>query len=213
MVRNHAERAKLIALRRSERAERKLAIVVFNFPPNSGATGTAAFMSVHESLYLTLQRLKAEGYSVEVPASLDAMRDALLKGNAERYGADANVAHRIPADEHVAREKHLGEIEAAWGPAPGKAQSDGSHIQVLGAHFGNVFVGVQPAFGYEGDPMRLLFEGNFAPTHAFSAFYRDCHILREPKDVGRARLALADATRTVLANGLGILGITAPETM
>jgi magnesium chelatase subunit H len=37
---------------------------------------------------------------------------------------------------------------------------------------GNVFVGVQPGFGYEGDPMRLLFEGSFAPTHAFTAFYR-----------------------------------------
>src|SRR5690606_29762917 len=32
--------------------------------------------------------------------------------------------------------------------------------------------GVQPAFGWEGDPMRLLFQGNFAPTHAFCAFYR-----------------------------------------
>jgi magnesium chelatase subunit H len=35
-----------------------------------------------------------------------------------------------------------------------------------------VFVGIQPAFGYEGDPMRLLFERGWAPTHAFSAFYR-----------------------------------------
>jgi magnesium chelatase subunit H len=35
-----------------------------------------------------------------------------------------------------------------------------------------VFVGIQPALGYEGDPMRLLFEGRFAPTHAFAAFYR-----------------------------------------
>jgi magnesium chelatase subunit H len=37
--------------------------------------------------------------------------------------------------------------------------------------FGNVFVGVQPTFGYEGDPMRLLFERGFAPTHAFTTFY------------------------------------------
>ena len=163
---------RLIALRRSERAERKLAIVLFNFPPNAGATGTAAFMAVHESLYQTLQRLRDEGYTVEVPESLEAMRAALLEGNAARYGAEANVAHRIPADEHVARETYLKDIEAAWGPAPGKQQSDGSHIQVLGAHFGNLFVGMQPSFGYEGDPMRLLFEGSFAPTHAFSAFYR-----------------------------------------
>ena len=96
----------------------------------------------------------------------------MLKGNAERYGADANVHVRIPADEMVRREPHLAEIEAQWGPAPGKAQSDGRSVFVLGARFGNVFVGVQPAFGYEGDPMRLLFEGRFAPTHAFSSFYR-----------------------------------------
>ena len=64
------------------------------------------------------------------------------------------------------------EIEAQWGPAPGKHQTDGRSIFVLGERFGNVFVGVQPAFGYEGDPMRLLFEKGFAPTHAFSAFYR-----------------------------------------
>ncbi|MEM6494976.1 MAG: magnesium chelatase subunit H, partial [Pseudomonadota bacterium] len=164
--------AKLIALRRSDRSERKLAIVVFNFPPNAGATGTAAFMAVHESLYATLRRLADEGYDVDVPPTLEAMRAALLEGNADQFGAQANVAHRVPADEHVTRETHLAEIEAAWGPAPGKQQSDGSHIHVLGAHFGNIFVGVQPAFGYEGDPMRLLFEGNFAPTHAFSAFYR-----------------------------------------
>nr|WP_233991982.1 magnesium chelatase subunit H [Porphyrobacter sp. AAP82] len=167
-----AKTLKLIRLRRAERASRKLAIVVFNFPPNAGATGTAAFMAVHESLYATLGRLAAEGYQVEVPESLDAMRVSLLEGNRERFGSDANVAHRIPADEHVRREPHLAEIEAAWGPAPGKQLADGGHILVQGAHFGNVFVGVQPGFGYEGDPMRLLFEGTFAPTHAFSAFYR-----------------------------------------
>jgi len=42
----------------------------------------------------------------------------------------------------------------------------------LGKQFGNVLVSVQPSFGYEGDPMRLLFEKGLAPTHAFSAFYR-----------------------------------------
>jgi magnesium chelatase subunit H len=45
-------------------------------------------------------------------------------------------------------------------------------VHVLGCQFGKVFVGLQPLFGYEGDPMRLLFERGFAPTHAFSTFYR-----------------------------------------
>ncbi|MDX2210119.1 MAG: magnesium chelatase subunit H [Sphingopyxis sp.] len=162
----------LVDLRRSARAARKLAIVLFNFPPNAGAMGTAAHLAVFESLYATLHRLAAEGYAVDAPASVDDLRDAILHGNSAQYGADANVAARIAADDHVAREPHLGAIEAQWGPAPGRQQSDGKSIHVLGAQFGNVFVGVQPAFGYEGDPMRLLFEGDFAPTHAFSAFYR-----------------------------------------
>ncbi|MFB0613051.1 magnesium chelatase subunit H [Aurantiacibacter poecillastricola] len=167
-----AKTVRLIGLRRTERAERRLAIAIFNFPPNSGATGTAAHLAVWESLHATLQRLSREGYAVDVPASVDALREQVLHGNAEDFGADANVAARVHADEHVRREPHLAEIEQQWGPAPGKVQSDGAHIHVLGARFGNVFVGVQPAFGYEGDPMRLLFEGRFAPTHAFAAFYR-----------------------------------------
>jgi magnesium chelatase subunit H len=162
----------IIKMRRSEKAMRKLAIVLFNFPPNAGATGTAAHLAVFESLHATLQRLKSDGYAVDVPETVDDVRDAILKGNAAQFGADANVAARISADDHVRREKHLNQIEAQWGPAPGRQQSDGQSIHVLGAHFGNVFVGVQPAFGYEGDPMRLLFEGQFTPTHAFSAFYR-----------------------------------------
>lgn len=164
--------AKMVALRGTSRAERRIAIVLFNFPPNAGASGTAAFLAVYESLHNTLKRLAAEGYTVEVPETVEALRDTLLGGNRERFGADANVAHLIAADEHVRREPHLAEIEAQWGPAPGRALSDGRSLFVLGAHFGNVFVGLQPGFGYEGDPMRLLFEKSFAPTHAFSAFYR-----------------------------------------
>ncbi|WP_108659938.1 magnesium chelatase subunit H [Acuticoccus kandeliae] len=168
-----AERVeKMVALRRTPRSERRIAVVLFNFPPNAGAAGTAAYLAVYESLFNTLTRLAAEGYTVTVPDSVDALRAALLTGNAARHGTDGNVHALIPADDHVRREPHLAEIETQWGPAPGRALTDGRSIFVLGARFGNVFVGLQPGFGYEGDPMRLLFEKGFAPTHAFSAFYR-----------------------------------------
>jgi magnesium chelatase subunit H len=164
--------SKLVTLRRAQRANRKIALVVFNFPPNAGNTGTAAFLSVFESLYNTLGAMKREGYDVELPSSVDELRERIIMGNAARHGAQANVHVRIPVDDHVRREPHLKEIEKQWGPAPGAQQSDGRSLFVLGERFGNVFVGIQPAFGYEGDPMRLLFERGFAPTHAFSAFYR-----------------------------------------
>jgi magnesium chelatase subunit H len=164
--------AKLVALRRTERATRKLAMVVFNFPPNAGNLGTAAHLSVFESVYETLKGLQRQGYTVELPTSVDALRDALLIGNAAQHCADANVHTLIPAADHVRRERWLKEIEATWGPAPGRQLSDGRHLFVLGVQCGNVLVSVQPGMGHEGDPMRLLFERSFAPTHAFSAFYR-----------------------------------------
>ena len=48
---------------------------------------------------------------------------------------------------------------------------------------------------------------------AYNAFYRDCHIVGEAPALATARLALNRATRTVLGNGLAILGIDAPERM
>ena len=51
----------------------------------------------------------------------------------------------------------------------------------------------------------------------YHRFYDSCRVLpqgdEEPADLHRARLALCDATRQVIANGLGILGVSAPERM
>lgn len=168
-----AERvSKLVTLRRTERSERKVAIVLFGFPPNTGNAGTAAYLDVFTSLFNTLTAMKAGGYTVNVPDSVDALRASVTQGNSERNGVLANVHARVSVDSHVRRERHLKELEGCWGSAPGKQLTDGQSLFVMGERFENVFVGVQPAFGYEGDPMRLLFEKGFAPTHAFSAFYR-----------------------------------------
>ena len=177
---SHVERASVLAarvaalvdMRRTTRQNRRVAVVLFNFPPNAGAAGTAAYLAVFASLHNTLSAMRDAGYTVEVPATVDALRDRLLAGNAAHYGTDANVYARVSAEHHVRNQPWLSEIERSWGPAPGRAQSDGASLFVLGEQFGNVFVGLQPAFGYEGDPMRLLFETGFAPTHAFTAFYR-----------------------------------------
>ncbi len=51
----------------------------------------------------------------------------------------------------------------------------------------------------------------------YHRFYDSCRVLpqgdEQPGDLHRARLALCEATRRVIANGLGILGVSAPERM
>jgi arginyl-tRNA synthetase len=48
---------------------------------------------------------------------------------------------------------------------------------------------------------------------AFHKFYDSCRVLDEDKELAAERLALIDAARIVLGNGLGLLGVKAPEKM
>jgi len=56
-----------------------------------------------------------------------------------------------------------------------------------------------------------------ATASSFHKFYDSCRVLpmgdEEPTDLHRARLLLVDATRVVLANGLALLGVSAPDRM
>ncbi|MBT5097528.1 MAG: arginine--tRNA ligase [Candidatus Marinimicrobia bacterium] len=47
----------------------------------------------------------------------------------------------------------------------------------------------------------------------FHRFYSDCRVITEDKDLTRSRIALIQAVKIVLRNGLTILGITTPERM
>ena len=101
------------------------------------------------------------------------LRDRILDGNAERYGTGGQRrrAHlRSTTTSGASRISPRSRRSGARRPAATRPTA--RSIFVLGERFGDVLVGVQPAMGYEGDPMRLLFERGFAPTHAFSAFYR-----------------------------------------
>lgn len=43
---------------------------------------------------------------------------------------------------------------------------------MAGLQLGNLWIGVQPALGVEGDPMRLLFEKDLTPHPQYAAFYK-----------------------------------------
>jgi magnesium chelatase subunit H len=53
---------------------------------------------------------------------------------------------------------------AAWHESPSNMQSDSTHTKPL-------LPVLQPTFGYEGDPMRLLFSRSASPHHGFAAYY------------------------------------------
>jgi magnesium chelatase subunit H len=163
--------ARRVALRRKANAEKQVAIILFNFPPNLGSVGTAAYLDVFASVYRLLKELKDQGYTVEIPPSPEALRQAVVEGNRLAYGSDGNVADLFSVSDYLRMYPDYKDIEPFWGKAPGDLLNDGKNFHILGKRFGNIFIGQQPSFGYERDPMRLLMAKDAAPHHGFAAFY------------------------------------------
>ena len=169
-----AERAiRWSSLRIKPRAEKKLAITVFSFPPDKGNVGTAAYLDVFGSIHRVLEEMKAKGYDVQnLPRDAKTLMEAVINDPEALQGApELSIAHRMSVEEYERLTPYSERLEENWGKPPGNLNSDGQNLLIYGRHFGNVFVGVQPTFGYEGDPMRLLYSRSASPHHGFAAYY------------------------------------------
>ncbi|CAL5035904.1 unnamed protein product [Urochloa decumbens] len=160
-------------LKRKTKEEKKLAITVFSFPPDKGNVGTAAYLNVFNSIYSVLSDLKKDGYNVEgLPDTPEALIEEVIHDKEAQFNSpNLNVAYRMNVREYQALTSYASLLEENWGKPPGNLNSDGENLLVYGKQYGNVFIGVQPTFGYEGDPMRLLFSKSASPHHGFAAYY------------------------------------------
>ncbi len=169
-----AQRAmKWANLRRKPKIHKKLAITVFSFPPDKGNVGTAAYLDVFGSIYKVMEALQQNGYDVqglsETPEAL--MLEVLHDAQAQYTSPELNIAYKMSVPEYEQLTPYHERLEASWGAAPGNLNTDGQNLLIYGKAFGNVFIGIQPTFGYEGDPMRLLFSRSASPHHGFAAYY------------------------------------------
>ncbi|NP_001169397.1 uncharacterized LOC100383266 [Zea mays] len=160
-------------LKRKTKEDKKLAITVFSFPPDKGNVGTAAYLNVFSSIYSVLSDLKKDGYNVEgLPDTPEALIEEVIHDKEAQFNSpNLNVAYRMNVREYQALTSYASLLEENWGKPPGHLNSDGENLLVYGKQYGNVFIGVQPTFGYEGDPMRLLLSKSASPHHGFAAYY------------------------------------------
>lgn len=175
-----------IALHRTPPAKRRIAILLYGFPPGYGAVGTAALLNVPQSLLALLRALKAEGYSVgDLPqdgeALIQQVRDADQLGNGWiPAGSEQQAALLAPITTVNVRtlEQWLGYLRTSWIEKNWKSLRDsgiktlGDELLLGGIQLGNVWIGVQPPLGISGDPMRLMFERDMTPHPQYAAFYQ-----------------------------------------
>ncbi len=165
-----------LRLRETANREKKLALIVYDYPPGLGKKASAALLDVPKTLFAVLQRLKKEGYEVgKLPESSDEL--FRLLDRATDYQALQNsrealtVSHERFKELTTAGERER--IEERWQSFPGEIVPMGTEeLFIGGIRFGNIFIGVQPRIGVQGDPMRLLFDKSNTPHHQYIAFYR-----------------------------------------
>jgi len=164
---------KWAGLSRKTNADKKVAVTVFSFPPDKGNVGTAAYLNVFGSIFECLKTMKAAGYDVgELPEDVESLVDDVLHDKEARLAAPTlNVEYKMTVSEYKELTPYAADLEENWGPPPGNLNSDGQNLLIFGKTYGNVFIGVQPSFGYEGDPMRLLYAKSASPHHGFAAYY------------------------------------------
>ncbi|MEL6441320.1 MAG: magnesium chelatase subunit H [Cyanobacteria bacterium J06621_8] len=160
-------------LRKKPKLAKKVAITVFSFPPDKGNVGTAAYLNVFGSIYEAMKGLSRNGYDIQdLPNSAEELMQAVIHDAQAQYASpELNVAYRMSVEQYERLTPYSVRLEENWGAPPGHLNSDGQNLLVYGKEFGNVFIGVQPTFGYEGDPMRLLFSRSASPHHGFAAYY------------------------------------------
>ena len=82
---------------------------------------------------------------------------------------------------------------------------------VAGVALGKLWVGVQPALGVEGDPMRLLFERDLTPHPQYAATY--LWLQREFKAHALLHLGMHGTVEWLPGSPLGNTGLSWPDVL
>jgi magnesium chelatase subunit H len=170
-----------INLRQKPTPDRKIAVILYGFPPGYGATGTAALLNVPKSLLNFLQALKAQGYDVgELPEDGEEIIKQVKEADESTDKHELTQIESYAGSQVNVRtlEKWLGylqttKVEKQWKSLTGTGiKTYGDEFQIGGIQLGNVWIGVQPPLGIAGDPMRLMFEKDLTPHPQYTAFYK-----------------------------------------
>ncbi|WP_043526994.1 cobaltochelatase subunit CobN [Litchfieldella xinjiangensis] len=183
----HAERAAFVArlarrfcdLRRTPNPDKRLALVLANYPNREGRIGNGVGLDTPASTIEILRALHKAGYPVEdVPADGDALI-RLLQGAVtnDREALDQRPCWQsIGVDEYLDWFKSLPEslqqaVRVRWGTPDQDPKYRSGRLMIAGIRLGETFVGIQPERDFIDDLTQTYHDTELAPPHSYLAFY------------------------------------------
>ncbi|MEX3759782.1 cobaltochelatase subunit CobN [Paraburkholderia phenoliruptrix] len=166
-------------LRSLDNADKKLALILANYPMSEGRIGNGVGLDTPASVIGILSMLRDEGYRVaQVPDS----GDALLKKLTEGVTNDPVVRDLRPALQSLALHDYLAyfnalpapvrdALNARWGAPERDPAVRRGRFMIAGWRCGHVFVGIQPSRSREQGDYASYHDAELVPPHAYLAFY------------------------------------------
>ena len=161
------------SLRHVPPSNKRLAIVLSNYPNRDGRIGNGVGLDTPASTVKMLSRLSEAGYLVE-PCPQDG--EELMRWLQSGVTNDRERSYGKPCYQEMSREK----FEPFLRSLPPKRRDElgrdwqlafAENIPVAGIQLGNVFVGIQPPRGYSLQPQAIYHSPTLPPPPEYLAFY------------------------------------------
>src|SRR6266851_4268998 len=170
-----------LRLRGKDASERRIAIVLANYPNRDGRIGNGVGLDTPAGTIEVLRAMAAAGYDIgDMPPDGDALVARLLAG-------PTNGNPDRPAQESLSRADYAtffatlpravqDAVNARWG-APERdpffraSRLDCGHFAISAFRLGKLAIGLQPARGYNIDPAASYHAPDLVPPHFYLAFY------------------------------------------
>jgi cobaltochelatase CobN len=174
-----------VRLRHTASAVKRVAILLANYPSKNARVGNAVGLDTPASLHDLLLALRAAGYDLgpgPLPANGQVLIEALIAASIQDPEFATATAHTASPGWVTMEQVHawLAECPASahdglakrWGDPEQAPQCHAGGFPIPGLLLGNVFIGIQPARGYDQDPAAVYHSPDLPPPPYYVAFYR-----------------------------------------
>ena len=169
------------SLRRTAPAQRQVALILANYPNKDGRLANGVGLDTPASAVHALALLQQAGYGVKnAPETSAELMEQIMAGptNWLTDRATRTGGVLLPIADYMAHYQTLpyelrAQLEERWGAPESDPFFDpndgGFKLSIL--RFGNVTLGLQPARGYNIDPVETYHSPDLIPPHNYLAFY------------------------------------------
>lgn len=169
-------------LQNTPRAQRRVALVLANYPADEASIGNGIGLDTPASTVSLMKTLATAGYTIDdIPAHGDALMARLRSGITNTAASLFHpAAHGLLLHDYCQHYARLPKtaretLEKRWGPPTQDPRllstPQGLAFPIAGLPFGHLFIGIQPMRGYDIDQAALYHDATLVPPHSYLAFY------------------------------------------